>query len=81
MDGNISEIGTCVKRTMAGSTVNAGIIRAKFDLRAWKNCCMSFMRSMSIVAPTNIDSSIVTLVGLLMSRPAPKYVPAAGHKS
>ena len=81
MDGNISEIGTCVKRTMAGSTVNAGIIRAKFDLRAWKNCRMSFRRSMSIVAPTNINSSIVTLVGLLMSRPAPKYVPAAGHKS
>ena len=81
MDGSISERGTYVKRTMAGSTVNAGMVRAKFDLRAWKNCCMSFRRRMSIVAATNIISSIVTLVGLLRSRPAPKHVSVAGHKS
>jgi len=79
-EGSLSAKGTAVGM-IACSNVVTGIIRNRFDLRAWKNFRMSFMRSMSIVATRNIASSIETLVGLLMSMPAPKLLCVIGHKS
>jgi hypothetical protein len=43
--------------------------------------CMSFWRSMMVIAVRNIASSIVMLVRLLMSSPAPKLVFVMGQRS
>ena len=72
--------GTAVGR-IAWRSVVAGMIRSRFVLCGWKSVCMSFWRSMMVIAVRNIASSIVMLVRLLMSSPAPKLVFVMGQRS
>lgn len=79
-EGNLSAKGTAVGRIACRSVV-AGMIRSKLVLRGWKSLCMSFWRSMMVIAVRNIASSIVMLVRLESSMPAPKPVCVMGQRS
>jgi hypothetical protein len=47
------------------------MIRSRFVLCGWRSVCMSFWRSMMVIAVMNIASSIVMLVRPVISVPAP----------
>ena len=69
-EGSLSGDGTAVGR-IAWRSVVVGMIRSRFVLCGWRSVWMSFWRSMMVIAVRNIASSIVMLVRLLMSSPAP----------
>jgi len=69
-DGSLSGEGTAVGR-IAWRSVVAGMIRSRFVLCGWRSAFMSFWRSMIVIAIMKAVSSIVMLVRLLMSSPAP----------
>ena len=79
-EGSFSGDGTAVGRIACRSVV-AGMIRSRFVLCGLKSVCMSFWRSMMVIAVRNIANSIETLVRLLMSSPAPKPVCVMGQRS
>lgn len=66
---------------IACRSVVAGMIRSRFVLCGWKSVCMSFWRSMIVNAARNVASSIVMLVRLVSSMPAPKPVCVVGQRS
>jgi hypothetical protein len=69
-EGSLSGDGTAVGR-IAWRSVVAGMIRSRFVLCGWKSVCMSFWRSMMVNAARKAASSIVMLVRLVSSVPAP----------
>ena len=69
-EGSFSGKGTAVGR-IAWRSVVAGMIMRRFVLCGWRSVCMSFWRSMIVNAARNIASSIVMLVRLVSSVPAP----------